>query len=130
MLLLFHDLAQSGTVAENSRFVARCSAAQKWEKKAPTAAILDSQSVKVSNHGGVRGYDAGKKIMGRKRHLLVDTLGLILAVVVHPANIQDRDGARLVLQKLQGVFGWLRLIWVDGGYAGEGLCQWLKALLP
>jgi putative transposase len=84
----------------------------------------------ASNHGGVRGFDAGKKVMGRKRHLLVDTLGLILAVVVHPANIQDRDGARLVLRKLEGAFGWLRLIWVDGGYAGATLAQWLKALLP
>jgi putative transposase len=68
--------------------------------------------------------------MGRKRHILVDTLGLILAVVVHPANIQDRDGARLVLAKLTQAFGWLRLIWVDGGYAGNPLSQWLKALLP
>ena len=68
--------------------------------------------------------------MGRKRPLLVDTLGLILAVVVHPANIQDRDGARLVLKKLTHAFGWLRLIWVDGGYAGNALTRWLKALLP
>jgi putative transposase len=78
----------------------------------------------------VRGYDASKKIMGRKRHLLVDTMGLILAVVVHPANLQDRDGARLVLEKLTGCFGWLRLIWVDGGYAGGALSHWLQALLP
>jgi putative transposase len=130
LLLLLHDVAQRGALAEDSRLLARCGAAQKRKKKAPTAAILDSQSVKVSNHGGVRGYDAGKKIMGRKRHLLVDTLGLILAVVVHPANIQDRDGARLVLEKLTHAFGWLRLIWVDGGYAGSPLAQWLKALLP
>ena len=130
VLLLLHDMAQGGAVAENSRSVAGCGAAQERKKKAPTAAILDSQSVKVSNHGGMRGFDAGKKIMGRKRHLLVDTLGLILAVVVHPADIQDRDGARLVLQRLEGAFGWLRLIWVDGGYAGAALAQWLKALLP
>src|SRR5271154_5773598 len=130
VLLLLHDVAQGGAVAENPRPVAGCRPAQERKKKAPSAAILDSQSVKVSNHGGVRGYDAGKKIMGRKRHLLVDTLGLILAVVVHPANIQDREGARLVLRKLTMAFGWLRLIWVDGGYAGQPLCQWLKALLP
>ena len=68
--------------------------------------------------------------MGRKRHILVDTLGLILAVVVHPANIQDRDGARLLLERLTHAFGWLRLIWVDGGYAGSPLAQWLKELLP
>src|ERR1039457_5010390 len=130
VLLLLHDMAQGGVVAENPRCVAGCGATQERKKKAPTAAILDSQSVKVSNHGGMRGFDAGKKIMGRKRHLLVDTLGLILAVVVHPADIQDRDGARLVLQKLEGAFGWLRLIWVDGGYAGAALAQWRKALLP
>lgn len=98
-------------------------------KKAPTAAILDSQSVKVSNHGGVRGYDAGKKIMGRKRHLLVDTLGLILQVVVHSAAIQDRDGAELVLRVLLARFGWLRCIFVDGGYAGA-LVAWVRELLP
>jgi hypothetical protein len=72
---------------------------RKAEKKAPTAACLDSQSVKVAGQPGERGFDAGKKIMGRKRHLLVDTLGLILAVHVHSAGIQDRDGAQSLLQK-------------------------------
>ena len=99
------------------------------KKKAPSAAILDSQSVKVSNHGGVRGYDAGKKILGRKRHLLVDTLGLILHVVVHSAAVQDRDGARLVLRILLQRFGWLRCIFADGGYAGA-LAAWVSQLLP
>jgi transposase len=77
----------------------------------------------------VRGYDAGKKVMGRKRHLLVDTLGLILHVVVHPASIQDRDGAKLVLGVLLKRFGWLRCIFADSGYAGE-LVSWCKRLLP
>jgi putative transposase len=67
--------------------------------------------------------------MGRKRHLLVDTLGLILHVVVHSADIQDRDGAKLVLPLLLQRFGWLRCIFVDGGYAGE-LVNWCKRLLP
>ena len=67
--------------------------------------------------------------MGRKRHLLVDTLGLILHVVVHSAAIQDRDGARLVLPRLLERFGWLRCIFVDGGYAGE-LVAWVRKLLP
>ena len=73
--------------------------------------------------------DAGKKILGRKRHLLVDTLGLILHVVVHSAAIQDRDGAKLVLPILLQRFGWLRCIFVDGGYAGE-LAAWCRKLLP
>jgi putative transposase len=67
--------------------------------------------------------------MGRKRHLLVDTLGLILHVVVHPADIQDRDGAKLVLAILLQRFGWIRRIFVDGGYAGE-LVNWCRRLLP
>jgi putative transposase len=77
----------------------------------------------------VRGYDAGKKVMGRKRHILVDTLGLILHVVVHPASIQDRDGAKLVLPILRNKFGWLRCVFADGGYSGE-LVSWCRKLLP
>lgn len=67
--------------------------------------------------------------MGRKRHLLVDTLGLILHVVVHAADVQDRDGARLVLRILKKRYGWLRCIFVDGGYAGS-LAQWVARLVP
>ena len=66
---------------------------------------------------------------GRKRHLLVDTLGLILLVCVHPANLQDRDGARLLLEALRRRFGWLRCIWADGGYAGA-LVEWVRGLRP
>jgi putative transposase len=128
-LLLLHGLAPRGAVAKDARRAARSGETPERKKKAPTAAILDSQSVKVSNHGGVRGYDAGKKIMGRKRHLLVDTMGLILHVVVHSAAIQDRDGGKLVLTRLTQRFGWLRCIFVDGGYAGE-LVAWVKQLLP
>lgn len=67
------------------------------------------------------GYDAGKKVKGRKRHLVVDTQGLVLNAVVHPANIQDRDGALLVLAGLRNLFPWLDLIWADGAYKGPGL---------
>ena len=62
--------------------------------------------------------------MGRKRHIVVDTIGLLLAVVVHPADIQDRDGAKLVINKLVGRFAHLQLIWADAGYAGQ-LVDWM-----
>jgi hypothetical protein len=70
------------------------------EKKAPTAAILDSQSVRTASQPGLRGYDAGKKITGRKRHVLVDTMGNLLAVEITPADVQDRDGARMLMDTL------------------------------
>jgi len=91
--------------------------------KAPTAGIIDSQSVKTTEVGGPRGYDAGKKINGRKRHIMVDTMGLLIAVVVHAAVIQDRDGAKLVFMKIFGQFSQLTHIWIDGGYAGK-LIKW------
>jgi transposase len=101
----------------------------------PSAAILDSQSVKSAEGGEAVGYDAGKKVTGRKRHLVVDTMGLLLAVVVTGANVQDVAGARLVLAKLfdrlpsceLGGWGRLQLIWADGGYRGS-LLAWVKHL--
>ncbi len=92
----------------------------------PRAGIVDSQSVKTTNRGGVCGDDAGKQVKGCKRHLVVDTLGLALAVVVHSAALQDRDGAKLVFAALgRGGFARLQLIWADGGYAGK-LVAWLR----
>ena len=100
------------------------------KRSRPTAAILDSQSVKSDPHGGAVGYDAAKKIKGRKRHLLVDTLGLVLGVLVTPASTPERDGAQALLQRVVGWFTWLRLLWVDGGYSGEAFAQWVKTIRP
>lgn len=100
------------------------------KRSRPTAAILDSQSVKSDGHGGSVGYDAAKRIKGRKRHLLVDTLGLILGVAVTPASTTERAGAQSVLGRVLGWFTWLRILWVDGGYTGTAFAQWVKELRP
>lgn len=85
----------------------------------PSAAIIDSQSVKTTEAGGPRGYDGGKKINGRKRHLLVDTLGLIMAIKVHEGDLQDRAGAVLLLRDLPGIFPRMQHVWADAGYTGK-----------
>ena len=97
---------------------------QAGKRAEPSAAILDSQTIKTGDQACESGYDAGKKIEGRKRHVIVDTLGLLLWVLVGPAHVQDRDGARPLLQAALRLCRGLRKIWADGGYAGT-LVQWL-----
>jgi transposase len=93
------------------------------KEASPTAAIIDSQSVKSAERGGPDidpiGYDAGKKVKGIKRHIVVDTLGMLLIGQIQPANVQDRDGALPVLTEVRRLFPFIEKIFADGAYQGE-----------
>jgi putative transposase len=92
----------------------------------PTAGIIDSQSVRTAEGREFRGFDAGKKITGRKRHILVDTLGLIWMVVVHPADDQDYEGAHYVLNRIRQTYRRLKIVFADSAYGRCGLPDWVK----
>ena len=96
----------------------------------PTACILDSQTVRSADHGGTVGYDAAKATKGRKRPLLVDTLGMILGVWLTPASTPERAGAQELLSRVLPWFSWLKIMWVDGGYTGLAFAQGVGLLRP
>jgi putative transposase len=126
----FRVWRQDGTWEQLNRRLREKVRLQVGKKRQASASILDSQSVKTSEGGLARGFDAGKKVTGRKRHTFVDTLGLLVKVVVTAGNVQDRDGAKQLLENLaeeNQVIKRLKLIWADGSYRGE-LITWIEDL--
>src|ERR1700684_55276 len=130
----YFDLwAYDGTLARIHHALYERCREQAQREASPTAAIIDSQSVKSAEKGGAcidpRGYDAGKKIKGKKRHVLVDTQGLLMHAIVHSADIQDRDGGALLMASLFGAFPFLVKLYADGGYQGPEFQRAMKRIL-
>ena len=117
----FYEWSRNGLFAAINHMLVVDAREKAGREASPRAGVIDSQSAKTAESGGPRGFDAGKKVKGRKRHIVTDTEGHMVGLQVHAANIQDRDGAVDVLASLRSLYPWLRHVFADGGYAGEKL---------
>ena len=124
----FYDWRDNGLLRELNRQLVAVARQADGRTAGPTAGVIDSQSVKTTESGGVRGYDAGKRIKGRKRHIVTDTIGLMVGLAVHGADIQDRDGAPDLLKSISTNYPLLRHVFADGGYAGPKLTGSLEKI--
>jgi transposase len=124
----FYAWSRDGTFERINHALVAASREKAGREASPSAGVIDSQSVKTTECGGPRGFDAGKKIKGRKRHIVTDTQGHLVGLRVHPADLQDRDGAVEVLTSIRALYPWLRHVFADGGYAGDKLRDAITAL--
>lgn len=124
----FYEWRATGLWAQINHHLVMEARELEGKEASPTAGVIDSQSVKITESGGIRGFDAGKKIKGRKRHIIVDTLGLMIGLHVHSADVQDRDGAPDLLKSIRNRWPWLLHVFADGGYAGNKLKKRLRKI--